>query len=97
LPSPAPRAVPQALQELRRFGSVTCLNGHVHQIMSRMEGKVAFHSCAATAYPLPHPGQAPAPNPVVLPSGQLPGAVGIRDVDYVAHSRNLVLKDQRLT
>jgi hypothetical protein len=87
---------PQALSYLRRFSSVTCLNGHVHQIMSRTEGTVTFHSCAATAYPLPHPGQAPAPNPVVLPPGQLPGAVGIRSVNYQAHGHDLAIKDESL-
>jgi 3',5'-cyclic AMP phosphodiesterase CpdA len=85
---------PQALSYLQRFSSVTCLNGHVHQIMSRTEGKVTFHSCAATAYPLPHPGQAPAPNPVVLPPGQLPSAIGIRSVDYQSRAHDLSLQDR---
>jgi Icc protein len=51
----------QALSYLRRFSSVTCLNGHVHQLFSKTEGNVTFHSATTTAYPLPHPGQGPAP------------------------------------
>ena len=64
----------QVLALLRRFASVTCLNGHVHQLFSKTEGNVTFHSATTTAYPLPAPGKAPAPTPQVLPAGQLQGA-----------------------
>ncbi|MDT7680091.1 MAG: hypothetical protein QOG57_401 [Pseudonocardiales bacterium] len=70
----------QALSYLRRFSSVTCLNGHVHQLFSKTEGNVTFHSATTTAYPLPHPGQGPAPVPLTLPAGPLGDALGIRDV-----------------
>ncbi|ETB47381.1 metallophosphoesterase, partial [Mycobacterium avium 10-5560] len=53
----------QALSYLRRFASVTCLNGHVHQLFSKTEDNVTFHSGTTTAYPLPHPGDGPAPKP----------------------------------
>ncbi len=86
----------RALALLRRFGSVTCLNGHVHQVMSKTEGNVTFHSCAPTAYPLPAPGQAPAPNPVVLPASQLHAALAIRDVSYSSRSLHLGLRDEQL-
>jgi 3',5'-cyclic AMP phosphodiesterase CpdA len=86
----------QALGLLRRFGSVTCLNGHVHQVMSKVEGNVTFHTCAPTAYPLPAPGQAPAPNPVVLPASQLHAALAIRDVSYSSRSLHLILRDELL-
>ena len=61
----------QALSYLSRFSSVTCLNGHVHQLFSKTEGNVTFYSGTTTAYPLPHPGDGPAPKPVTLPAGKL--------------------------
>ena len=81
---------------LRRFGSVTCLNGHVHQVFTKTEGNVTFHSAAPTCYPLPEPGQAPAPLPVTLPAGELTSALGIRTVSFRAGSTNLALTDERL-
>ncbi len=71
---------PALFQELKRFGSVTCLNGHVHQIMNKVEGNVTFHATAPTAYPLPHAGDGPAPKPVTLPQNVLHTALGIREV-----------------
>lgn len=68
----------QVLSRLSRFSSVTCLNGHVHQLFSKTEGNVTFHSGTTTAYPLPHPGDGPAPKPVTLPAGKLRDALGIR-------------------
>ena len=72
----------QALSYLRRFSSVTCLNGHVHQLFTKTEGNITFHSGTTTAYPLPHPGDGPAPKPVTLPAGKLHDALGIRAVSY---------------
>jgi 3',5'-cyclic AMP phosphodiesterase CpdA len=86
----------RALSYLRRFASVTCLNGHVHQLFSKTEGNVTFHSATTTAYPLPAPGQAAAPAPVTLPAGQLVGALGIRDVTYVRGQHALAVRDRRL-
>jgi 3',5'-cyclic AMP phosphodiesterase CpdA len=79
----------QALSYLKRFSSVTCLNGHVHQVFSKTEGNVRFYSGTTTAYPLPAPGQGPAPKPVTLPAGKLREALGVREVSYT--------KDQKLT
>jgi 3',5'-cyclic AMP phosphodiesterase CpdA len=87
----------QVLSLLKRFGSVTCLNGHVHQLFSKTEGNVTFHSATTTAYPLPAPGHGPAPTPQVLPAGDLKGALGIRTVTYRQGSQALAVKDQRLT
>jgi predicted phosphodiesterase len=87
----------QALSYLRRFSSVTCLNGHVHQLFTKTEGNVTFYSATTTAYPLPHPGVGPGPIPVTLPAGQLGAALGIRDVSYQVGQHALVIKDRRLT
>ena len=54
----------QALSYLKRFGSVTVLNGHIHQIMQKVEGNVAFHTALSTAFPQPAPGTAPSPGPI---------------------------------
>jgi hypothetical protein len=86
----------QALGYLKRFSSVTCLNGHVHQLFSKTEGNVTFHSATTTAYPLPHPGDGPAPKPVTLPAGKLHDALGIREVSYTKGQQTLALKEQTL-
>jgi 3',5'-cyclic AMP phosphodiesterase CpdA len=86
----------QALSYLRRFASVTCLNGHVHQLFSKTEGNITFHSGTTTAYPLPHPGDGPAPKPLTLPAGKLHDALGIREVSYTKGQQALALKEQVL-
>ena len=86
----------QTLALLKRFASVTCLNGHVHQLFSKTEGNVTFHSATTTAYPLPAPGKAPAPTPQVLPAGHLKDALGIRTVTYKQGGQPLAVTDQRL-
>ncbi|ORB71246.1 metallophosphoesterase family protein [Mycobacterium scrofulaceum] len=86
----------QALSYLRRFSSVTCLNGHVHQLFSKTEGKVTFYSGTTTAYPLPRPGDGPAPKPVTLPAGKLRDALGIREVSYTPGETALALKERAL-
>jgi 3',5'-cyclic AMP phosphodiesterase CpdA len=86
----------QALSYLKRFASVTCLNGHVHQLFTKTEGNVTFFSATTTAYPLPKPGEGPAPTPVTLPAGQLHSALGIREVSYVRGGQPLAIKDRRL-
>jgi hypothetical protein len=86
----------QALSYLRRFSSVTCLNGHVHQLFSKTEGNVTFYSGTTTAYPLPHPGEGPAPKPVTLPAGKLRAALGIREVSYTQGQSALALKERTL-
>src|SRR5271168_1499587 len=86
----------QALSYLRRFSSVTCLNGHVHQLFSKTEGNVTFYSATTTAYPLPHPGDGPAPKPVTLPAGKLHDALGIREVSYTRGQSTLALKEKVL-
>jgi 3',5'-cyclic AMP phosphodiesterase CpdA len=87
----------QALSYLKRFSSVTCLNGHVHQVFSKTEGNVSFYSGTTTAYPLPAPGQGPAPKPMTLPAGKLRDALGVREVNYTKGQQALAVKDQKLT
>jgi Icc protein len=49
----------QALALLKRFGSVTVLNGHIHQAVQKIEGNMTFHTARSTAFPQPAPGTAP--------------------------------------
>jgi 3',5'-cyclic AMP phosphodiesterase CpdA len=86
----------QALSYMRRFGAVTVLNGHVHQVMSKVEGNITFHTATTTAYPLPAPGHAAAPAPLVVPSDKLHAALGIRQATYVAKRTGLALVDEVL-
>jgi 3',5'-cyclic AMP phosphodiesterase CpdA len=86
----------QALSYLKRFSSVTCLNGHVHQLFSKTEGNVTFYSGTTTAYPLPAPGQGPAPKPVTLSAGKLHDALGVREVSYTKGQQALAVKDEKL-
>ena len=68
----------QALSLLARFGSVTVLNGHIHQFMQKVEGDVTFHTARSTAFPQPAPGTAPAPGPMLVPAGELRGLLGVQ-------------------
>ncbi|WP_405163449.1 metallophosphoesterase [Nocardia sp. NBC_01499] len=86
----------QALSYLRRFASVTCLNGHVHQLFTKTEGNITFYSGTTTAYPLPKPGDGPVPKPVTLPAGKLHDALGIREVTYQKGQQMLAIKEQTL-
>lgn len=87
----------QALAYLKRFGSVTVLNGHIHQIMQKVEGNVTFHTAASTAFPQPAPGQADSPGPVVVPADRLRDLLGITDVNYVQGRRALAVLDSTLS
>lgn len=87
----------QALSYMKRFASVTCLNGHVHQLFTKTEGNITFYSGTTTAYPLPKPGDGPAPKPVTLPAGRLHDSLGIREVSYLRGTQPLALKEDRLT
>ncbi|MEU6572660.1 metallophosphoesterase [Streptomyces sp. NPDC046805] len=86
----------KVLAYLRRFSSVTCLNGHVHQLFTKSEGNITFHSATTTAYPLPKPGQGPAPVPQVVPAGRLKDALGIRTVAYRQGTEVLAVKEEKL-
>jgi 3',5'-cyclic AMP phosphodiesterase CpdA len=87
----------QALALLRRFGSVTVLNGHIHQILQKVEGRVAFHTAASTAFPQPSPGTAPSPGPMKVPADRLGSVLGVRTVTYVPRAGPLAVVDHPLT
>ncbi len=87
----------QALAFLRRFGSVTVLNGHIHQVMQKVEGNVAFHTARSTAFPQPAPGAAPSPGPIKdLPAGVLRSTLGVTQVSQVSGQSGLAIIDTPL-
>jgi len=86
----------QALSYLKRFGSLTVLNGHIHQTMQKVEGNVTFHTAMSTAFPQPQPGTAPSPGPLKVPAEQLRNLLGITDVDYVRGRHSLAITDSSL-
>ena len=86
----------QALSLLKRFGSVTVLNGHIHQIVQKVEGNVSFHTALSTAFPQPAPGSAPHAGPKVMPAGQLESVLGVTTVNYVTQNSPLAIVDSSL-
>lgn len=86
----------QALSYLRRFGSVTVLNGHIHQVIQKVEGNISFHSARSTAYPQPAPGAAPSPGPLKVPTEQLHSVLGIRTGTVMTGQDRIALIDTTL-
>jgi 3',5'-cyclic AMP phosphodiesterase CpdA len=86
----------QALSYLKRFGSVTVLNGHIHQTMQKVEGNITFHTANSTAFPQPQPGAAPAPGPMKVPAEKLRGLLGLTSVHYLEHDHTLAITDTPL-
>ena len=86
----------QALSLLKRFGSVTVLNGHIHQLMQKVEGNVTFHTARSTAFPQPEPGKAPSPGPLLVPAEKLRGLLGVRNVLYTPGQASLAVTDTAL-
>ena len=86
----------QALTYLKRFGSVTVLNGHIHQIMQKVEGNVTFHTARSTAFPQPAPGSAPSPGPMKVPDDQLRKMLGIANVTFKRNEQRLAIIDSPL-
>jgi 3',5'-cyclic AMP phosphodiesterase CpdA len=87
----------QALSYLKKFASVTVLNGHIHQTMQKVEGNVTFHTASSTAFPQPQPGKAESPGPMKVPPNQLRQLLGITDVTYVQGHHALGVTDTSLT
>ncbi|MGB6502727.1 MAG: metallophosphoesterase [Xanthobacteraceae bacterium] len=86
----------QALTYLKRFGSVTVLNGHIHQVMQKVEGNVTFHTARSTAFPQPAPGQGPSPGPMKVPDDQLRKTLGIANVTFKQNEQRLAIIDSPL-
>jgi 3',5'-cyclic AMP phosphodiesterase CpdA len=86
----------QAMSHLRRFGSVTVLNGHIHQIVQKVEGNITFHTARSTAYPQPTAGNGPGPGPLKVPSDQLPKMLGVTSIKMVSHPHSAQLTDSTI-
>src|SRR5579859_542765 len=86
----------QLVSMLRRFGSVTMLNGHIHQIVQKVEGNITFHTARSTSYPQPLAGVGSGPGPLKVPSDQLASMLGITSVSVVKHPSTLALNDTAL-
>ena len=86
----------QVLTYLKKFGSVTVLNGHIHQVMQKVEGNATFHTARSTAFPQPAPGQAPSPGPMKVPDDQLRKMLGIANVTFKQNEQRLAIIDTAL-
>ena len=86
----------EALKVLARFGSVTVLNGHIHQLMQKVEGNVTFHTARSTAFPQPAPGTAPAAGPMLVPPGDLHKVLGVARIAYTQANSPLAIIDSAL-
>ena len=86
----------RALALLKRFGSVTVLNGHIHQIVQKVEGNMTFHTARSTAFPQPEPGTAPSPGPKVVPADQLRTMLGLSTLTIASGQRPLAIVDSTL-
>jgi 3',5'-cyclic AMP phosphodiesterase CpdA len=86
----------RALELLKRFGSVTVLNGHIHQVMQKVEGNVAFHTARSTAFPQPAPGTAPSPGPMKVAEDKLRSLLGIASVSVKRGEKRLAIIDTPL-
>jgi 3',5'-cyclic AMP phosphodiesterase CpdA len=86
----------RALDYLKRFGSVTVLNGHIHQVMQKVEGNLTFHCARSTAFPQPAPGAAPSPGPMKVDDGKLRGMLGITNVTFRHGQQRLAIIDTPL-
>ena len=86
----------EAMDMLKRFGSVTVLNGHIHQVLQKVEGSVTFHTAMSTAFPQPAPGKAPSAGPMAVPAERLRQVLGITEVNFVARKHSLAVVDSPL-
>jgi plastocyanin len=86
----------QALGYLKKFGSVSVLNGHIHQTLQKIEGNVTFHTAASTAFPQPAPGTAPSPGPMTVPAERLRSLLGLSGVSFVRTSHTLAVVNETL-
>lgn len=87
----------RALALLKRFGSVTVLNGHIHQLAQKVEGNMTFHTALSTAFPQPAPGSAPSPGPMVVPAEKLRSMLGLSSVTVRQTGTPLAIVDSTLS
>ena len=85
-----------AIQLLRRFGSVTILHGHIHQVIQKVEGNITFHTARGTSFPQPEPGKGPSPGPMLVPAEQLRSYLGLTSIQRVSGGHTLALTEQTL-
>ena len=87
----------EALPLVRRFASVTVLNGHIHQVLQKTEGNITFHTACSTAFPQPQPGMGESPGPIKnVPAEKLRSMLGLTSVNFVASRRSLAVIDSTL-
>ena len=86
----------RVLGYLKRFGSVTVLNGHIHQIIQKVEGNVTFHTARSTAFPQPAPGAAPSPGPMKVDDDKLRTVLGIASINFMPGQQRLAIVDTPL-
>src|SRR5258708_34714084 len=86
----------QALAYLKKFGSVTVLNGHIHQTMQKVEGNITFHTATSTAFPQPAPGKADSPGPMKAPAEEVRALLGVTDVNFVRGRQGLAIVASKL-
>jgi plastocyanin len=92
----------RALSYLKRFGSVSVLNGHIHQVMQKVEGHVSFHTAMSTAFPQPAPGAAPSPGPMKVEADRLRKVLGLsrmsfHDINHPIAITDIPLEDEMKT
>jgi len=87
----------RALGYLKRFGSVTVLNGHIHQVLQKVEGNVTFHTAMSTAFPQAAPRDAPSPGPLNVPAEKLRSMLGLTSVQYKQGKTALAVIDSTLS
>ena len=75
---------------------MTVLNGHIHQVMQKVEGTVTFHTARSTAFPQPAPGTAPSPGPMRVPEDKLRSVLGITEVMVKQGTQPLAITDSEL-
>jgi hypothetical protein len=87
---------PQAMEYVKRFGSVTVLNGHIHQVVQKVEGNVRYYTARSTAYPQPVAGQGTGPGPLKVPAEQLRSVLGIRNIEIMPQAGTPGITDRSL-
>src|SRR6187399_693795 len=86
----------RALEYVKGFGSVTVLNGHIHQVMQKVEGNVTFHTARSTAFPQPAPGTAPSPGPMKVEDSRLRSMLGVASINFKQNNQPLAIIDTPL-